>query len=405
MKRLAILVLLVVPVALYSSSGVFRETASGSQEVAAIERGPLSVWSTYNGTLDSRTAVTIMSKVKGSATVVDLVPAGSKVSKGEVLVRLDSAELERRLLKLEKEYALAKIELETILNAKLPLERRDLEMELFEVRTRLKVENNILEDILEFAKEDLVSKLEVEKQKTRVAELKAKRETLEMKVQLTKEFLHPAAIRRAKTELSSAEQALKLAKQEVLVSVIKAPRDGVVVYRHLQIGGQFRTIRVGDSVYPNQPFMILPDMSDLLVNCQVPETELSRIGKGNKVIVRPLAYPGLALDGVIERISAVAQNAPGRPIWQRFFHVVISLEETDSRLRPGLSVTAHVQSYDKPNAILVPRNAVSWVSGNAIVQMAHGSAAEPRQITVGLANNTHYEVIDGLTPGETVLLE
>ena len=46
----------------------------------------------------------------------------------------------------------------------------------------------------------------------------------------------------------------------------------MVVYRPLHLGVDYRTVRVGDSIYFNQPFMAIPDMRDVVVECSVPES-------------------------------------------------------------------------------------------------------------------------------------
>jgi multidrug efflux pump subunit AcrA (membrane-fusion protein) len=113
----------------------------------------------------------------------------------------------------------------------------------------------------------------------------------------------------------------------------------------------------------------------------------------------------MRLSGVVESVSSMAQSPPGRPSWQRFFHVVIGFKDkdVDPRLRPGMSVTAHILSYHNPEAILIPRTAVGWESGKPFVNVVNGSSHERRQIKLGMANEKMYEVIEGLKPGEEIL--
>ncbi|MEE8366456.1 MAG: efflux RND transporter periplasmic adaptor subunit [Gammaproteobacteria bacterium] len=391
-------------VALYSIYAFFEDPGPRAA-TAKVEEGPMSVWSVYNGKIDSRSAITVMSKLKGGATVIDLAAPGAKVSKGDVLVRLDSAELEERLLKLKKELAFAKSDYESLVHAKIPLDRRDKELKLLEARTEFKGEDRYLKDIIELASESLVSPQEVEQQREKVGEHRTRVESLELDLKLTEEYLHPLAIEKAKTSLTSAEQALALAIRQLEDSVIRAPSDGVIVYIPLHIAGKFRTIRIGDTVYANQPFMMMPDLSDLVVQIEVPESELSRVQKGAEAVVRLLAYPSLSLRGAVEHISTVALSVPERPTWQRFFHVVIGVNGADARIRPGMSATAHVLSYYKPMVTLVPRSTVAWEGDQALVTIDRRHRIEKKEIKVGMANSTHYEVIEGLAPGEAVLLQ
>jgi multidrug efflux pump subunit AcrA (membrane-fusion protein) len=149
----------------------------------------------------------------------------------------------------------------------------------------------------------------------------------------------------------------------------------------------------------------LPDMSEFAVHSQVPEVELSRVQVGNDTYIQPLAFPGMRLSGQVESVSSMAQSPPGRPSWQRFFHVVISLKDKDidPRLRPGMSVTAHILSYHNSEAVLIPRTAVGWDSGKPFVKVMKGSSQERRLIKLGMADEKTFEVIEGLKPGEEIL--
>lgn len=370
-----------------------------------VVRGPLAVWSAYEGRLEARKVVMIMSRFRGNATVIELAPEASKVSKGDVLVRFDSSGLEREVLKLKRDYALAKSELKSLKQAKLPLEIRDLEMELMKTRSALSAEQQYLDACIELAKKNLVSEQETEKQRSKVTEIKTQLETLELRMRLTKKYLHPSELRRAKAKLNSVKQELKIAREQLKNSVVLAPSDGVVVYKQIYVGTEFRVVRIGDSIFPNQPFIMLPDMSNLEVYLDVPEVELAMIQKGKDVFIRPLAYPEVRLPGLVETIGSMAQNLPDKPGWQKFFHVVIGLKDFDSRLKPGMSVTAHILSYYSPHTILIPRTTVWWEVEKPFAKVLTDSYQETRELKLGMANEEYYEVLEGLKPGDEVIIE
>jgi multidrug resistance efflux pump len=372
---------------------------------ANVTRGEFAVRSVYNGKLEARNVVTITSTFEGMATVVDLASEGAEVGPGDVLVRFDSASLERELVKLEKEHALAKSELTALKQAKLPLELRGLELALIEVRGTLKAERQYLSDSVDLQKDGLISDQEVKQQELKVKGLESKHDKLKLEYQLTKEYLQPSALEAARTKLLSASQALALARRQLENTVIVAPSSGVVVYKPLNISGEYRTVRVGDNIYRNQQFIVLPDMRDLVVHCDIPESELSRVTLGGEVFVRPLAYADLTLPGTVLSIGSVAQSLPQRPAWQKFFHVVIEVDEFDPRLRPGMSVTAHVLSFYKPDVTLIPRRAVSWDAGRALSKVVVGRSYVTRELTLGMANDMYYEVISGVESGDKVLIQ
>ena len=374
-------------------------------KIVDVKVGEFAVHAVYNGKLESRNMVTILSKFRGTATVVELTAEGSQISAGDLLVRFDSTKLEQDLVKFEKEYALAESELRSLEQAKLPLELRELELLLLETRSEKKAEKQYLRDSISLQKDKLISEQELKQQQLKVKNIESRLSKIEMEFRLTREYLHPASLEVARTKLLSAKQALRLAREQLKHSLVLAPTSGIVVYKQLNIGGEFRTIRVGDDLFPNQPFMVLPDMQKMVVHIDVPESELSRIKLNGEAFVRPLAYRDLTLPGTIETIGAVAQTLPGRPSWQKYFHVMIRIDEIDPDIRPGMSVTAHVLSFYKPEAILISRRGVSWDAGKAVSKVVHGNSFVTRELTLGLANDMYYEVIEGVKSGDRVVIQ
>lgn len=346
--------------------------------------------------------IMIMSKFRGNAIIIELAPEETRVSRGDVLVRFDSSAVEREVLKLERDYTLAKAEMESLKQAKLPMEMRELEIKLLKIRTSLNAEQQYLETISQLAKEDLISEPEINHQKLKVSEVATQLNAVELQMRLTKEHLHPSALKHVQAKVSAAEQELKLAKEQLQNSVIVAPADGIVTFKPLPMGSEFRTVRVGDTVYPNQPFMVLPEMSDLVVHCDIPESELARVQKGKEVYVQPLAYPDIRIRGSVETIGSMAQNKPEQPQWQRFFHVMVGMSEGDTRLRPGMSVTAHILSFYHPATVQIPRGFVRWEGGQPVVKVVKGVLKETRSIKIGVSNEKNYQVLEGVRPGDLV---
>ncbi len=378
---------------------------SGGREPDVFEVGPapFEVWTVYDGVLESRVQKDIMSFMGGSAAVMELAPEGAQVREGDVLVRFDSSQAERDVLKLERDYAAAKAEHESLSKARLPLELRDLEVRLEEARVTRASEARYLEDCRQLHGEMLISEQEVKQQENKVEAVNAQVDNLEFQLDLTRKYLHPSALERAEAAMGAAEQELTLAKKQLDNCTVRAPADGMVVYRPVHVGGEYRTVRVGDTLYRNLPFMSLPDMSKPLVRCNVPESELSLVRVGSEAQVMPVAYPDLRLRGKVESVGSMAQSVVGRPDWQRYFRVTIGLVESDARLRAGMSVRAHILSYAASNALAIPRTAVRWDHDSPSCEVIRVGRRTRRDLQLGMANEQLFEVLQGLEPGERVV--
>ena len=132
---------------------------------------------------------------------------------------------------------------------------------------------------------------------------------------------------------------------------------------------------------------------------------MSKVAPGYPARITPLAYPDLQVEGEVESVGTMAQTMLEKPSWQRFFHVKVGLNSVDERLRSGMSVTVAILSYRHEQSMQIPRAAVRWVEGNAFCSVAEGAAARERAIRVGMGNEQFYEVLEGLKPGDRLVME
>lgn len=374
------------------------------REEALVIKGPLSVWTPCDGTLEARRVETILSRFQGRATLIELVPEGSQVKRGALLVRLDGSQLETDLVKLKNETARTEAELDALEHATLPLEMQDFDVQLNDLRYQYDTEKQILEDTRELVDRKLVSRREIEQEELKLAGLKAKTNQIQQHRDLAKAHLHPAKLTQARAAVEAARQQLTLAQQQYSNCVITAPSDGLAVYLPLHVGTEFRTVRVGDTIYPNQPFLCIPDMSEFIVPCFIPESDLARVRVGQSAVVTPLAYPDLHLAATVESVGLMAQTQPGYPDWQKYFRVVIRIDQLDARLRPGMSLHVEVCSFNRPDAILIPRVAVQWEQGNASCQIRTSRGIERRSLKLGWCDARFHEVIEGVAAGDRLIL-
>ncbi|MDD4873105.1 MAG: efflux RND transporter periplasmic adaptor subunit, partial [Kiritimatiellae bacterium] len=356
-----------------------------------------------DGSIESRTVRNIMSDL-WNATVVDIIPDGSQVKKGDILVRFDASNWEKDLPRLEREYTMARSDLDSLTNAKLPLELSDIGNRLNDARQKSSEETQALSDSRELLKEKLISEQEVKQQETKVTSAKALADSLQQQLELTRKYLHPSTIERAKATLASAEREFNNIKTHTSNCIVRAPANGMVIYKILPIGSEVRTIRVGDTVYKNQTFLTLPDMSNLIMRCDVPESDITRVRIGNKTKIQALAYPDLNFDGSVETVGAMAQSVAGRPSGRKYFSVVIRVDNPDDRLKSGMSARARILSYSKKDAVLIPRTAVWWERTQPFCNLQKSSYVIKTVLKIGMANETQFEVIEGVKPGDRVIV-
>jgi RND family efflux transporter MFP subunit len=374
--------------------------ASGEDRVVL---GPLVVWTACEGSLEARRVETILSRFQGRATLVELIPEGTAVKPGDLLARLDTSQLDNDLVKLRNGLSRAEAALDALAHADIPLEKQDLSLQLKELQYQYDTESRILTDTRELADRKLVPRHEIDQQEARLVTLAARRDQLEQRRNLVDRYVHPAKLTQAQADVDAARQQVNQAVQQLSNCVFTAPSAGLAVYLPLHLGNEFRTVRVGDTLYPNQPFLCIPDMGEFMVQSFIPETELARVQPGQAALVTPLAYPGLRLKATVESLGAMAQSRPGYPSWQKFFRLVIRLDERDERLRPGMSLQIDISVADRHDVTLIPRPAVGWENGAPLCRVRTARGVERRPLKLGQGNERWFEVLDGVRPGDQVV--
>lgn len=395
--------LLVTLLALSSSC---RPGSAPSQEPreSPISSGHIDVWTPCAGSLDARKTETIFSRFQGRATVVEIIADGATVREGDILLRFDSSDVENELVKVNNDLARARAELDALEKADIPIERAEIEARLGELRSIASAEQQAMADTKDLVDRNLLARRELDQQEARVAVAKAKADQLESQHNLTIEHLHPARLSRARAAHDAAQRQYESACRQLSNAVIRAPSAGLAVHLPVTVGTEYRTIRVGDSIFPNQPLLCIPDLSEFVAQTFIPEADLARVAPGASAFITPLAYPGLRLPGAVTTVSATAQSRPGYPAWQKYFRVSLRANQADPRLRPGMSVAIDIQSHTRTNAVLIPRRAVQWENNQPTCKVRTFLSDEPRQLELGIGNDTSFEVLSGVKPGEQVLL-
>lgn len=371
-------------------------------DILRIEETSFELWSRYEGRIAARRVETVSSRFNGGATIVELAAEGTRVRRGDRLVRFDSFQVENDLARLEREHAVAESELRNLENATLPLELRELETALIEARVNHGADAQYVEDSKDLVAEGLVSAREVERQQLKVEGLQSKIEQTELRLKLLKEHVHPARIEEARAKLDAASRQRALMQEQFAQCIVTSPCDGEVVHLPLAFGTEIRTARVGDTVFKNQEFLCIPDPSEWVVRCDVPEQELGRVAPGSPALLFPRAWPQMTLTGTVETVSAMAQSRAGDPA-ARCFPMTIRVLGAPAEMKSGLSVQAAVLSHRIDRTPVIPRAVVRWDGGAPYARVPSPGGPQRRSLRLGPGNERDFVVLEGLHAGEAVL--
>jgi membrane fusion protein, heavy metal efflux system len=179
-------------------------------------------------------------------------------------------------------------------------------------------------------------------------------------------------------QLTSAPEA-SLTRYEVV-----APLAGTVIEKHLN---------VGEFVKDDTAIFNVADLRTVWVNLQVPPTDLGRVEKGQRVRVSAGA-------GLPETEGTISYLGPFVAEDTRTVPVRVELPNPNGCWHPGLFLTASLTTRETTTSVLIPQAAIQMIAGKPSVFVQTQEGFEARPVTLGQSNETHVEIIAGLSSGE-----
>jgi membrane fusion protein (multidrug efflux system) len=249
------------------------------------------------------------------------------------------------------------------------------------------------EDGQRVAKRDPLFTIEATVLEAEVNEARANVEQREAAYNRAKELIADRLISATDFDTARAEYNVGVARllsSEARLSktVIRSPFDGTV---------GLRQINIGDYATTGQIMVDVVRLDPLRVDFSAPETLLAQLQPGLKIDVSVGAYPNEAFEGVITAIAPQIEVA-GRSVTIR-----ARLPNKELKLRPGMFAQVSVTLQVKPDALMVPEQAIWPIGQNKTVFVVEDGKAVQKTITLGQRQNAMVEVVSGLTAGEEVV--
>jgi len=461
-------VMAAVVLAVATVAWLMRDPLPPGTATALVEEGPFDISVVESGTLQALRSVTYASTIQSNqAKIIAMVPEGKFVQKGDMLLLFDGAPFEEEIRRTQAQLELAQADVskaqqdfklqgiqnqEELAAARQKVERSRLELaDVAEGKGRLReaeataavgnAERDLEkavgahDDLKPLLAEGFITKQELDRAAQAVARAREELELakrrhdalvrfgrpLEMsqaeaEASLTRESARQleasaayrleqkrSAIAAAESRISEANAKLALAKQQLARTEVRADVPGIVVYKDVFFGSEQRKPQVGDQVWANQPLLILPDISKMVVETRVRETDVHKVEKNQKVTVRVQAYPDLKLTGKVTLVGTLAQEEKERR-GVKFFGVTIQINESEPRLRPGMTAAIEIQVEQRAQTLRVPLEAVFERDGRHVCYVATRRGLQPREVVLGPSNRDFVVIEKGLRRGDRVAL-
>lgn len=215
-----------------------------------------------------------------------------------------------------------------------------------------------------------------------------------------------------KATVARTREGLRRTEEKIAASTIRAPADGLVL--RCKRWHDSAKVDVGSRTWPGIGIVELPDLSVLKVKTQIPESLIRHFSVGDEVGVLIDEAPGRTFPGRIIRIEpwardknenlAEADQAREGLSGVRVFGSEVELLERDDGMRLG--ARARVLFRLKiPDVTYVDKRAVTARRGKMYVKVSENGAVRLRPVVLGDSNDTDVVVLQGLEPGERLLVE
>ena len=357
--------------------------------VAAVkpERRDVVSYLVTNGRLlmPDRTAV----HAATSGRIAELrVKQGGQVRAGEVLARLaDSGERSMRMQAQAKMDA-ARAELAGFERGPTPAERADWQARLESARNESKRLSAAIARVERLIDKQAAARSELDELQAAAAVSRLDIASLEAKLR------GPVAEERRQAlaaAVREAEAALRQADERAAALAIRAPQAGVVYSL---------TVENGDYLQAGGLIARIGSPQRLRAAIFIDEPELGRVARGSKAILAADAYPGASWPCTIADTAVEIVELETRRVGE----VSCSVENSDGRLIPNLTVSARIETGAAADVLSVPRSAVGRRRGEPFVWIADDGKASRRPVDLGLQGPDFVAVAAGLTAADIVLL-
>lgn len=305
-----------------------------------VERGEISSVVTATGTINPVTTVLVGSQVSG--TIKELyADFNSRVKEGQVIAQIDSAIFEAQVEQGKANLLNAQA---SLLNAQANLKNAEANLSKAEIAvgdTKRTLERN-----KELMEKKVIAQATLDTAQTNYETALAQREVAKAQVESAR-----SQVESSKAQVEQARAGLKVSETNLRYTTIRSPVNGIVISRNVDVGQT-----VAASLSAPTLFTIAKDLAQMQVDTNVSEADIGRIARGQDATFTVDAYPDRTFRGSVSEI----RNAPQTIQNVVTYNVVLQVDNSDLRLKPGMTANVSIQIEHKENILKVPNSALRF---------------------------------------------
>lgn len=319
---------------------------------------------TGQGYVVAQRKAAISSKATGRLEALYVIE-GDKVKQGDIIGRIESADVQAALDQQKAQLEVQKAALE---NAVAELEDAEISLKRQQ----------------ELRKENVGTQADLDAAANRVKKAKAQ-------------------VQSAKAGIATQESAIRASLVQVENTIIRAPFDGTILNKNANVGEVITAL--GAAAGSRGAVVTLADMSSLQVEADVSESAIQKIQENQPVEISVSAISDKKYKGIVNKIIPTADRGKGT------VQVKIRFEDIDERVLPEMGAKVNFlkmntvvnETENKPK-LLIPQTAVQTNNGKKTVFVVKNETANEYTVTTGENFGEYIEITNGLTNGDVIIL-
>ena len=155
----------------------------------------------------------------------------------------------------------------------------------------------------------------------------------------------------AEASLAQAKSTLDLSKVDLAYAVIRAPVDGVIITRKVNVGQTLQSNYAAPVL-----FQVATDLTKMKVECSVDESDIGKVKEGQKVRFTVEAYPNENFNGVVQQVRFSPETVQNVVTYT----TIVNVENPEKKLLPGMTATVSIIVGEAKNVLRVSNAALRF---------------------------------------------
>lgn len=333
--------------------------------------------------------VDLFPKVSGYLERIN-VNLGDSVRQGQVIAQIDQIDFLQRVKEAEAKVAHAKAQLSEMEAGSRPEELRQAEEAVKQAQSRFENARLQRERIEALYKRQVISKKEADVAEMESTVTEAQLAASQQNLKLVREGVRQEVRMASQAKLKEMEAILAQEQIRLQNTQIISPFHGEIARKYVDNGAL---------VSPSTPIVTIVHTARVKIVANVLEKDIPLLKPGMKAKIQAETYPERIFEGKVAQINSALELST------RTLQVEFYIPNSQRLLKPGMFAKLEVLLSEKPQTLIIPREAVIQTGGEPSVFVVEGNQALRRPIATGYEQDQMVEVLRGLKEGDKVVVK